>query len=87
MQGLYATGVAAVALGIARAMLSEFITLATRKAPRGLARLADNASHHHTERSLAREHLIGAVPYVSSEVHRVLLPAVGADARAWNRDT
>lgn len=42
-QGLYATGVAAVALGIARAMLSEFITLASRKSPRGLARLADNA--------------------------------------------
>jgi indole-3-acetate monooxygenase len=43
MQGLYATGVAGVAFGIARAMLSEFITLASRKAPRGLARLADNA--------------------------------------------
>jgi alkylation response protein AidB-like acyl-CoA dehydrogenase len=43
MQGLYATGVAAVALGIARAMLSEFIALACRKAPRGLIRLADNA--------------------------------------------
>ena len=42
MQGLYATGVAAVALGIARAMLSELITLAPHKAPRGL-RLADNA--------------------------------------------
>jgi indole-3-acetate monooxygenase len=43
MPGLYAVGVAAVAFGIARAMLSEFITLASRKAPRGLARLADNA--------------------------------------------
>jgi alkylation response protein AidB-like acyl-CoA dehydrogenase len=43
MQCLYATGVAGVALGIARAMLSEFIALASRKAPRGLARLADNA--------------------------------------------
>ena len=43
MQGLYAAGVAAVAFGIARAMLSEFITLASRKTPRGLARLADNA--------------------------------------------
>ena len=43
MQGLYAAGVAAVAFGIARAMLSEFITLASRKSPRGLARLADNA--------------------------------------------
>ena len=36
MQCLYATGVAAVGFGIARAMLSEFITLASRKAPRGL---------------------------------------------------
>jgi len=43
MQCLYATGVAAAAFGIARAMLSEFIRLASRKAPRGLARLADNA--------------------------------------------
>ena len=43
MQGLYAAGVAGVAFGIARAMLSEFIALASRKAPRGLARLADNA--------------------------------------------
>jgi alkylation response protein AidB-like acyl-CoA dehydrogenase len=43
MQGLYAAGVAAVAFGIARAMLSEFVRLASRKAPRGLARLADNA--------------------------------------------
>jgi alkylation response protein AidB-like acyl-CoA dehydrogenase len=43
MQGLYAVGVASVALGIARAMLEAFIALARRKAPRGLARLADNA--------------------------------------------
>jgi alkylation response protein AidB-like acyl-CoA dehydrogenase len=43
MQGLYAAGVAAVAFGIARAMLSEFITLASRKTPRNLGRLADNA--------------------------------------------
>ena len=34
MQGLYAAGVAAVAFGIARAMLSEFTALASRKAPR-----------------------------------------------------
>src|SRR3979411_1095485 len=43
MQCLYATGVAAVGFGIARAMLSEFIALASRKVPRNLARLADNA--------------------------------------------
>jgi alkylation response protein AidB-like acyl-CoA dehydrogenase len=43
MQGLYAVGVAGVALGLARAMLGEFIELARRKAPRYLTRLADNA--------------------------------------------
>ena len=42
MQGLYAVGVAAVALGIAGAMLEAFIALAQKKAPRGLARLADS---------------------------------------------
>ncbi len=42
MQGLYAVGVAAVAFGIARAMLDAFITLAGEKAPRGLQRLADS---------------------------------------------
>ena len=40
-QGLYAVGVAAVALGTAGAMLSAFQDLATDKTPRGLARLAD----------------------------------------------
>jgi alkylation response protein AidB-like acyl-CoA dehydrogenase len=40
--GLYAVGVSGVALGIARAMLDEFIVLADKKAPRGLARLADS---------------------------------------------
>jgi indole-3-acetate monooxygenase len=42
MQGLYAVGVAGVALGIAQAMLAAFIALAQKKAPRGLARLADS---------------------------------------------
>jgi len=42
MQGLYACGVAAVALGIARAMLDAFIELATDKTPRNLGRLADS---------------------------------------------
>ncbi|HML14982.1 MAG TPA: acyl-CoA dehydrogenase family protein, partial [Xanthobacteraceae bacterium] len=43
MPGLYAVGVAAVALGIARAMFEAFVALAGTKAPRGLSRLADNA--------------------------------------------
>jgi alkylation response protein AidB-like acyl-CoA dehydrogenase len=42
MPGLYAVGVAGVAYGIARAMLDEFIALATEKTPRGLQRLADS---------------------------------------------
>jgi alkylation response protein AidB-like acyl-CoA dehydrogenase len=41
-QGLYAVGVAGVALGIARAMLDAFIELALEKAPRNLGRLADS---------------------------------------------
>jgi indole-3-acetate monooxygenase len=41
MQGLYSVGVAGVAMGIARTMLDEFITLAKAKTPRGLSRLAD----------------------------------------------
>jgi alkylation response protein AidB-like acyl-CoA dehydrogenase len=40
-QGLYAVGVAGVALGIARAMLDAFVVLASDKTPRGLERLAD----------------------------------------------
>lgn len=42
MQGLYAVGVAGVAIGIARAMLDAFAELAARKSPRGLSRLADS---------------------------------------------
>lgn len=41
MYGLYAVGVAATSLGIARAMLDHFIALAGDKTPRGLSRLAD----------------------------------------------
>ncbi len=44
MQGLYAVGVAGVALGTAGAMQNAFIALAAKKTPRGLPRLADNPS-------------------------------------------
>jgi alkylation response protein AidB-like acyl-CoA dehydrogenase len=43
MPGLYAVGVAGVALGIAGAMFEAFVALAATKAPRNLSRLADNA--------------------------------------------
>jgi alkylation response protein AidB-like acyl-CoA dehydrogenase len=42
MQGLYAVGVAGVALGLARAMLDELVDLAQRKTPRGLVRMAQS---------------------------------------------
>ena len=44
MQGLYAVGVAGVAMGIAGAMLDAFVALAGDKTPRGLGRLADSAT-------------------------------------------
>jgi alkylation response protein AidB-like acyl-CoA dehydrogenase len=46
MQGLYAVGVAGVALGVARAMLDAFVALAREKTPRGLQRLADSPVVH-----------------------------------------
>ena len=44
MQGLYAIGVAGVALGIAGAMLDAFKTLANDKSPRALTKLADGTA-------------------------------------------
>jgi alkylation response protein AidB-like acyl-CoA dehydrogenase len=64
MQGLYSVGVAGVAMGIARAMLDEFIELAKNKAPRGLARLADmpvvqsDVAHREAALGSARAYLI-----------------------------
>ncbi|MDA1097643.1 MAG: acyl-CoA dehydrogenase family protein [Proteobacteria bacterium] len=43
-QGLYAVGVAGVALGLARAMLTAFADLAAEKTPRGRPRLADTTT-------------------------------------------
>lgn len=63
MQGLYSVGVAGVALGIARAMLDEFIALAKAKTPRGLARLADmpvvqsDVAHREADLGAARAYL------------------------------
>ena len=44
MQGLYAVGVAGVGLGIAAAMLAEFVDLADRKTPRGISRIAESTT-------------------------------------------
>jgi alkylation response protein AidB-like acyl-CoA dehydrogenase len=63
-QGLYAIGVAGVALGIARAMHEAFMALAVDKTPRALARLADNpviqsmVARHEAALGSARAYLI-----------------------------
>ena len=44
MQGIYAVGVAGVALGIAGEMLTAFRALASEKTPRGYTRLSDSAA-------------------------------------------
>ena len=64
MQGLYAVGVAAVGFGIARAMLDDFVALASEKTPRGLQRLADSptvqagVARHHAQLGAARSYLV-----------------------------
>ena len=67
MQGLYAVGVAGVALGIARAMLSAFVDLAGEKTPRGLPRLADTPAvqsglgHNEATLGASRAYLLEAL--------------------------
>jgi alkylation response protein AidB-like acyl-CoA dehydrogenase len=63
-QGLYAIGVAGVALGIARAMHEAFMALAVDKTPRAMARLADNpviqslVARHEASLGSARAYLV-----------------------------
>lgn len=87
MQGLYAVGVAGVALGLARAMLDEFVELARRKAPRYLARLADNAVIQadvaRTEASLgaARAYLIDTLATIYAQADDVGVISIPDRAR------
>jgi alkylation response protein AidB-like acyl-CoA dehydrogenase len=72
MQGIYAVGVAGVAMGIARAMLDAFEALATRKTPRNLGRLADNAvvqsnvAQHEARLGAAHAYLVDALSTIWS---------------------
>ncbi|MGE0699631.1 MAG: acyl-CoA dehydrogenase family protein [Hyphomicrobiaceae bacterium] len=77
MQGLYAVGVAGVALGTARAMLEELVALAARKTPRGLARLADQG-HVQAETARAEARLGSAEAYLLA-----LLSEIHARADEW----
>ncbi len=84
---LYASGVAAVGFGIARAMLSEFMTLASRKAPRNLDRLADSAvvqaevARAEARLSSARAYLIDTLTTVYSQADEVAPIEVADRAR------
>jgi alkylation response protein AidB-like acyl-CoA dehydrogenase len=87
MQGLYAVGAAAVASGIARAMLSEFMQLACRKAPRGMSRLADTAlvqaevARAEARLGSARAYLIETLAAIYAEADEVAPIEVGDRAR------
>lgn len=87
MQGLYAVGVAAVAFGIARAMLDAFIALASEKAPRGLPRLADSpvvqadVARREAALGAARSWLIDILKDVWAAADDVAPIDVGARAR------
>lgn len=64
-QGLYAVGVAGVALGVARAMLDAFQELAADKTPRGRGRLAEDKLTQ-AEFARAEAKLGAALAYVHS---------------------
>jgi indole-3-acetate monooxygenase len=70
MQGLYAVGVAGVAIGIAGAMLDAFIDLAAHKTPRGLGRLADSAT---VQAGVARQEAVlgGARAYLVEMLEKI----------------
>ncbi|MFM9942463.1 MAG: acyl-CoA dehydrogenase family protein [Hyphomicrobiaceae bacterium] len=77
MQGLYAIGVAGVAIGTARTMLEEFIALAAKKTPRGLGRIADAPSVQ-GEVGRAEARLGAASAYITET-----LTDITARADAW----
>jgi alkylation response protein AidB-like acyl-CoA dehydrogenase len=77
MQGLYAVGVAGVALGIAWAMHEAFIDLACRKTPRLLTRLADNGvvqadvARAEAKLGAARAYLLETLASIYAHAHDV----------------
>jgi alkylation response protein AidB-like acyl-CoA dehydrogenase len=86
MQGLYAVGVAGVALGVARAMLQSFIELACRKTPRAMGRLADSAvvqgdvARAEARLGAAHAYLVETLSSVYGQAEDV--PAIGIADRA-----
>lgn len=87
MQGLYAVGVSAVAIGIARAMLDAFIALAAEKTPRGMTRLADSqvvqsdVARREAELGAARAYLVEILQDVYAQADDVAPIDLAARAR------
>ena len=86
MQGIYAVGVAGVALGIAGEMLTAFRALASEKTPRGYTRLADSAT---VQAGIARSEarLGGAHAYLQEKLAEIYQRAgsqgaIGVEDRA-----
>lgn len=76
--GLYAVGVAGVALGIGRAMLEALVELATKKAPRNLGRMADSPT---VQAEVARtEARLGAARAYLLEIMADLYARAGPEA-------
>ncbi len=89
MQGLYAVGVAGVALGVASSMLETFIELAATKTPRGLQRLADSAlvqadvARWEARLGSARAYLSATLARIYDEAEGVI--TIGVEDRALVR--
>ncbi|MCH9672702.1 MAG: hypothetical protein K0U93_14790 [Gammaproteobacteria bacterium] len=88
-QGLYAVGVAGVAIGLAQGMMNEFAKLAQTKTPRGLERLADSVmvqdsfAHSTAQLSAARAWLCHVLDEVSAKAPRE--GAIDVESRAQVR--
>jgi alkylation response protein AidB-like acyl-CoA dehydrogenase len=85
-QGLYAVGHSGVMLGTARAMLDAFVTLACRKTPRNLGRVADsavvqsNVAQMEAKLGAARAYLVATLQDIWSAADGI--PAIDLAARA-----
>ena len=79
MQGLYAVGVAGVAIGLARAMLDQLVALVRRKAPRGLGPMAQSGPVQ-SKVAQCEAHLSSSVAWLEQVLVEIYdaAPATGA---------
>ena len=68
---LYASGFAGVAMGIARSLLEDFVTLATDKTPRGYSRALRESAVTQSQVAQAEAKLGAARAYLLSSLHEI----------------